>query len=117
MIRGRQRIEFEGLLQKNVLGTFDVIRGFADLRDLAEVSVAMPYEGSGLGGGTGYQRDLVETHVEGIRRFLNKGRYRFLPEIVLSLRSKGRMTPSYRCGSVEPLREMPCTALELISSL
>ena len=50
MIRGRRRIEFEGLLQKNVLGTFDVIRGFADLRDLAEVSVAMPYEGSGLGG-------------------------------------------------------------------
>ena len=48
MIRGRRRIEFEGLLQKNVLGTFDVIRGFADLRDLAEVSVAMPYEGSGL---------------------------------------------------------------------
>jgi hypothetical protein len=93
MIRGRQRIEFEGLLQKNVLGTFDVIRGFADLRDLAEVSVAMPYEGSGLGGGTGYQRDLVETHVEGIRRFLDKGRYRFLPEIVLSLRSKGEDDP------------------------
>lgn len=93
MIRGRQRIEFEGLLQKNLLGTFDVIRGFADLRDLAEVSVAMPYEGSGLGGGTGYQRELVETHVEGIRRFLDKGRYRFLPEIVPSLRSKGQDDP------------------------
>ena len=65
MILGRQRIIFEGLLQKNVLGTFDVIRGFGDLRDLAEVSVTMPYEGSGLGSGTGYQRDLDEAHVEG----------------------------------------------------
>jgi hypothetical protein len=93
MTRGRQRIEFEGLLQKNVLGTFDVIRGFADLRDLAEVSVAMPYEGSGLDGGQGYQRELVEAHVEGIKRFLDKGRYRFVPEIVLSLRSKGPDDP------------------------
>jgi len=53
MSRGRQRIEFEGLLQQNVLGTFSVIRGFADLRDLAAVSEAIPYEGSGLGDGKG----------------------------------------------------------------
>ena len=42
MSRGRQKIKFEGLLQENVLGTFNVIRGFADLRDLATVSVAIP---------------------------------------------------------------------------
>ena len=93
MSRGRRKIEFEGLLQQNVLGTFSVIRGFADLRDLAEVSVAIPYEGSGLGRGSGYQRDLDEAHVEGIKRFLQRGRYRFFPEIILSLRSKGEDDP------------------------
>src|SRR3989442_9193333 len=98
MSRGRQKIEFEGLLQQNVLGTFSVIRGFADLRDLAAVSVAIPYEGSGLGGGKGYQRALDEAHVEGLKRFLQRGRYRFFPEVVLSLRSQGEDDPvvSYR---------------------
>lgn len=93
MSRRRQKIEFEGLLQQNVLGTFSVIRGFADLRDLAEVSVALPYEGSGLGSGTGYQRKLDEAHVEEIKRFLQEGRYRFFPEIILSLRSQGENDP------------------------
>src|SRR5438132_7331253 len=94
----RQKIEFEGLLQKNVLGTFTVIRGFADLRDLAEVSVAIPYQRRGLGDGEGYQRDLEEAHVEALKRFLQKGRYRFFPEIILGLRSKGENDPvvSYR---------------------
>ena len=41
------------------------------------------------GPGTGYQRQLDEQHVEDIKRFLSKGRYRFFPERVLSLRSKG----------------------------
>jgi nucleoside 2-deoxyribosyltransferase len=75
-------------MQQNVLGTFRIIRGFADLRDLVAVSVAMPYQGS-MGLGTGYQRRLEEQHVEDIKRFLSKGRYRFVPEIVLSLRSSG----------------------------
>ncbi len=96
MSRGRQEISFEGLLQENVLGTFKVIRGFADLRDLAEVSVAMPYQGAKDGRGTGYQRQLDEQHVEDIKRFLSKGRYRFFPEIVLSLRSKGAKIPLSR---------------------
>jgi len=79
MSRGRQKISFEGLLQENVLGTFKIIRGFADLRDLAEVSVAMQYQGAKNGSGTGYQRQLDEQHVEDIKRFLSKGRYRFFP--------------------------------------
>jgi len=91
--RGRQKIKFEGLLQENVLGTFNVIRGFADLRDLATVSVAIPYEGSGMGSGTGYQRALDEQHVGDLKKFLQSGRYRFFPEIVLSLRSKGAEDP------------------------
>ena len=32
MSRGRQKISFEGLMQESDLGTFTVIRGFADLR-------------------------------------------------------------------------------------
>ena len=56
MSRGRQKISFEGLMQENVLGTFTVIRGFADLRDLTEVSTAMPYQGAMNGKSTGYQR-------------------------------------------------------------
>lgn len=93
MSRGRQKIEFVGLFQANVLGTFSIIRGFADLRELAEVSVPIPYKGSGLGNGEGYQRSLDEAHVEGLKRFLSKGRYRFFPEVVLSLRSKGKDDP------------------------
>ncbi len=93
MSRGRQQVSFVGLLQENVLGTFKVIRGFADLRDLAEVSVAMQYQGAKNGQGTGYQRQIDEQHVEDIKRFLDKSHYRFFPEIVLSLRSKGASDP------------------------
>jgi hypothetical protein len=93
MSRGRQKVSFEGQLQENVLGTFKIIRGFTDLRDLAEVSVAIPYQGSNTGHGTGYQRQLDDQHVEDIKRFLSKGRYRFFPEIVLSLRSSGATDP------------------------
>src|SRR5437879_4914194 len=80
MSRGRQKVSFEGLLHENVLGTFKVIRGFADLIDLAEVSVAMQYQGAQNGLGSGYQRQIDEQHVEDIKRFLSKGRYRFFPE-------------------------------------
>jgi nucleoside 2-deoxyribosyltransferase len=98
MSRASRKIQFEGLLQENVLGTFNVIRGFADLRDLAKVSVAMPYEGGGLDDGHGYQRTVDESHIEDIKRFLQSGRYRFFPEIILSLRSTGDDDPlaSYR---------------------
>lgn len=44
MSRGRQKVSFEGLLEEDVLGIFKIIRGFADLRDLAEVSTAMRYQ-------------------------------------------------------------------------
>lgn len=93
MSRGRQKVSFEGLLQENVLGTFKVIRGFADMRDLADVSVAVSYHWVKNGPGSGYQRQVDEEHVEDIKRFLSKGRYRFFPEIVLGLRSKGAADP------------------------
>jgi nucleoside 2-deoxyribosyltransferase len=93
MSRGRQKVLFEGLLQKNVLGTLTIIRGFADLRDLVVVSSPMPYQGSKTGQGSGYQRQLDEQHVEDIKRFLSKGSLRFFPEVVLSLRSRGATDP------------------------
>jgi nucleoside 2-deoxyribosyltransferase len=93
MSRGRQKVSFEGLLQTNVLGTFRIIRGFADLSDLAQVSAAMHYQGSRNGEDRGYQRQINEQHVEDLKHFLSRGRYRFFPEIILSLRSKGTSDP------------------------
>lgn len=71
MNRGRQKISFEGLLQRNVLSTFTVIRGFADLHDLATVSKAIPYQASSSGQVTGYQREQDSTHIEDIEKFLS----------------------------------------------
>jgi nucleoside 2-deoxyribosyltransferase len=93
MSRERRKVTFEGLLQQNVLGTFKIIRGFADLGDLALVSTAMPYQGAKEGKEIGYQRQLDEQHVDDIKRFLSRGRFRFFPEIVLGLRSKGASDP------------------------
>ena len=42
MPHATQIIELEGYFAEGVLGIFKIIRGFADLRDLAVVSV--PYE-------------------------------------------------------------------------
>jgi hypothetical protein len=59
MNRVGQTIEFEGYFAEGVLGIFKIIRGFSDLRDLAEVSV--PYELSDAaepGRVLGHQRQL-----------------------------------------------------------
>jgi nucleoside 2-deoxyribosyltransferase len=93
MSRGRQKISFEGLLQENVLGTFKIIRGFADLRDLCAVSTAMKYQSQADGTVSGYQREFDEQHIEDIKQFLKQGRYRFFPEVILSLRSSGPSDP------------------------
>ncbi len=39
MSRGRQYTQFEGYFAESALGIFRIIRGFADLQDLAAVSV------------------------------------------------------------------------------
>jgi len=87
--RGRKYIEFEGIFAAGVLGIFRIIRGFADLRDLAAVSV--PYRmtcniNDELGRVIGHQRELDGKHAREIRRYLEKGDARFLPEVILSLR-------------------------------
>lgn len=86
MSTSRRIIRFEGLLENNVLGTFTVIRGFANLGDLAEVSVPIFHDSISR---TGYQRQTEKQHIDDIKIFLSKGRYRFFPEIVLGLWSKG----------------------------
>jgi hypothetical protein len=53
----------------------------------------MTYETRDAGPPTGYQRSFNETHIDDIKQFLKKGRYRFFPEIVLSLRSTGGLDP------------------------
>lgn len=79
-------LTLRGLLARP-LGTFRCFRGFADLRDLADVSVsyklASKADGTGL---DGFQRELNEDHVERIRRFLLKSGAGFLPEVILSIR-------------------------------
>jgi hypothetical protein len=57
MAKSARYLTFEGQFESNVLGTFRIIRGFASLKDLAEVTV--PYkmeEGDGAGQVTGQQR-------------------------------------------------------------
>lgn len=94
MSKGRQFINFEGLFEESMLGTFKVIRGFGNLADLARVSKAMTFKPTGtLGAGAQYQRDVLEWHLRDLERFLDKGDHRFFPEIVLGMWSKGDKDP------------------------
>ncbi|QWG18718.1 hypothetical protein KMZ68_02125 [Bradyrhizobium sediminis] len=81
-------LTFDGQFESGVLGAFRIIRGFANLKDLAEISV--PYEMEDATGGTviGQQRKLDVQHAELIRKYLEGGEQRFLPEVILSIRCK-----------------------------
>jgi len=87
MPRGPQYIEIEGLFSESVLGIFRIIRGFADLRDLAAISV--PYE---MGDGqqpnlvVGHQRELNPKHALDIKKYLEQSDNRFIPEVILAVR-------------------------------
>ena len=88
MFRGRQYIQFEGYFAESVLGIFRIIRGFADLQDLAAISV--PYEMTGHKTDPrrvlGHQRELNEKHAQDIKKYLEQSDNRFIPEVVLSVR-------------------------------
>ena len=87
MPRNRQYIELEGLFAESVLGIFRVIRGYADLRDLAMISV--PYkmdEGEQPFQVVGHQRVESSKHAQDIRNYLEHSENRFLPEVILSVR-------------------------------
>ena len=79
--------EFEGYFAEGVLGIFKIIRGFANLRNLAAVSV--PYElsdGPEADRVVDYQRQLNEKHALDIKKYFEQSDNRIIPEVVLSLR-------------------------------
>ena len=81
----------QGLFEEQVLGTFPVIRGFADIRYLAEISVpyAMEENENMFQRSTrvrGHQRPLDAEHAQEIKTYLESHDRRFMPEIILSLR-------------------------------
>ena len=87
MPRKRQYIELEGLFAEGVLGIFRVIRGYADLRELAKVSVPYKMDDSEAAFRVvGHQRDESTKHAENIRDYLEGSENRFLPEVILSVR-------------------------------
>lgn len=88
MGKSARYLTFEGQYESSVLGTFRIIRGFANLKDLAEISVAYVMEDDGNGAEVkGQQRKLDPQHAERIKRYLESGEQRFLPEVILSIRT------------------------------
>ncbi len=101
MSRGRQYIEFEGLFSESVLGIFRIIRGFADLRDLAAVSVPYKMEGGEQGFRVvGHQRVESAKHAEEIKNYLEQSENRFLPEVILSVRAPVKLMVNR--GEIDP---------------
>lgn len=92
MPRTARYVTIEGQFASGVLGTFRIIRGFATLQELAEISA--PYEmvppAPGAATVDGYQRSIDPQHAEDIKRYLEAGRLRFIPEIILSIRADFR---------------------------
>lgn len=87
MPRGRQYIEFDGLFSDSVLGIFRVIRGFADLRDLAAISTPYKMEEGEQGFRViGHQRLESARHAQDIKNYLENSENRFIPEVILSVR-------------------------------
>ena len=101
MSAGRQYIEFEGLFSESVLGIFRIIRGFADLRDLAAVSVPYKMENGEQGFRVvGHQRLESAKHAEEIKNYLEHSENRFLPEVILSVRSPVKLIVNR--GEIDP---------------
>lgn len=81
-------ITIEGQFADGVLGTFRIIRGFAVLQDLAALSAPFPTNATAGAGQslTGHQRAIDPAHANAIKRYLQEGSPRFIPEIILSIR-------------------------------
>jgi len=87
MAKTSKQIVIEGQYASGVLGSFKIIRGFATLQDLAEISA--PFEmtpPANTGPVQGHQRAIRPEHAEEIKRYLQDGKLRFIPEIILSIR-------------------------------
>lgn len=88
MARTSRYLTIDGQFESSVLGTFRIIRGFANLQDLAAISAPYVMEEAGNGGEVqGQQRQLDSQHAERIKRYLESGEQRFLPEVILSIRT------------------------------
>jgi hypothetical protein len=89
MPRGPRYLTVEGQYAEGVLGQFRLIRGYATLQDLARISIPYEMEVPDQRGATviGHQRRIDENHAADIQRYLETGRNRFIPEVILSIRS------------------------------
>ena len=67
-------VKLSGILEYS-MGGFLCLRGFADYKTLARISKENP----------DVQRSLIEEHKGEMAEFLNRGLYRFFPEVVLSV--------------------------------
>lgn len=67
-------VKLSGILEYS-MGGFLCLRGFADYKTLSRVSKENP----------DVQRSLIEEHKGEMAEFLNRGLYRFFPEVVLSV--------------------------------
>jgi hypothetical protein len=84
----RRYITLEGLFENDVLGIFKIIRGFANLKDLATISVAYEMQvGAEQQRVQGFQRQIDLQHAKGIKEYLEKSDNRFIPEVILSIRT------------------------------
>lgn len=89
MPRGPRYLTVEGQYADGVLGQFRLIRGFATLQDLARISTPYEMEVPAQPGAVvvGHQRNIDERHAADIQRYLETGSNRFIPEVILSIRS------------------------------
>lgn len=82
-------IQIEGAFAQEVLGTFNIIRGFATLQQLAKISAPVfMREVPGAGVVEGHQRPLDQGHAEEVKRYFEDGDRRFIPEVILSIRAE-----------------------------
>ncbi len=86
--REKRYIRLEGLFENDVLGIFRIIRGFANLKDLATISVAYEMQdGAEPQRVQGFQRQIDPKHAKRIKEYLEKSNNRFIPEVILSIRT------------------------------
>jgi hypothetical protein len=113
MPKSSRYIILEGEFEGAVLGAFQIIRGFANLKELAEISVPYEMEESSVPGGVrGQQRKLDLGHAEKIKRYLESGAQRFMPEVILSVRNR----KSPKMSGSQPLGDFQCVKVNLPDS-
>lgn len=88
MPKSLRYLTFDGQYESGVLGAFRIIRGFANLKELAEISVAYQMQEGSESRVVGQQRTIDERHAQRVKLYLEGGEQRFLPEVILSVRVK-----------------------------